>query len=127
MHRVGDRFDMKILRDGKPRTVSVVVGKNTEQAEAGAKLHPRLAGAVFAPLDENTAPDAGDVRGVVVQRLQPRSPAARIGLRQGDIIIGVNRQRVASMKDFEKLAGADQAELLLHVRRGNNAFFIVVQ
>ena len=53
-----------------------MVGKNTEQAEAGGKLHPRLAGAVFAPLDENTAPDQGDVRGVVVQRIQPRSPAA---------------------------------------------------
>jgi len=127
MHRVGDRFDMKILRDGKPRTVSVVVGKNTEQAEAGGKLHPRLAGAVFAPLDENTAPDQGDVRGVVVQRIQPRSPAARLGLRQGDVVIGVNRQRVTDMKSFEKLAGADQPELLLHVRRGNNAFFIVVQ
>ncbi len=127
LHRVGDRVELKVLRDGKPRGVTVVAGKNTEQAAAGAKLHPRLAGALFAPVDENTAPEQGDVRGVVVQRIQPRSPAARLGLRQGDIIIGVNRQRIAGMKDFEKLAGADQKELLLHVRRGNNAFFIVVQ
>ncbi len=126
LHKVGDRIDLKVLRDGKPRDIAVVVGKNTEQAEAGIKLHPRLAGAVFAPMDEATAAE-GDVRGVVVQRLQARSPAARIGLRQGDIIIGVNRQRVTGMKDFEKLAGVEQKELLLHVRRGNNAFFIVVQ
>jgi len=126
LHKVGDRIDLKVLRDGKPRTIGVVVGKNTEQAEAGAKLHPKLAGAVFAPVDESTAPE-GDARGVLVQRLAARSPAARIGLRQGDIIIGVNRQRVTGMKDFEKLAGEDQKELLLHVRRGNNAFFIVVQ
>jgi serine protease Do/serine protease DegQ len=127
LRRVGERVELKVLRDGKPRTVSVVIGKNTEQAEAGGKLHPRLAGAVFAPLDENTASSQGDVRGVVVQALAPRSPAARIGLRQGDIIIGVNRQRIAGMQDFEKLAGQDQKELLLHIRRGNNAFFIVVQ
>jgi Do/DeqQ family serine protease len=125
--RVGDRVEMKVLRDGKPRALTVVVGKNDEQAEAGGKLHPRLAGAVFAPVDESASAEDADLRGVVVQRLQPRSPAARIGLRQGDVIIGVNRQRVASMKDLEKLAGADQAELLLHVRRGGNAFFIVVQ
>jgi Do/DeqQ family serine protease len=125
--RVGDRIDFKVWRENKPRTVSVTVGKNTEQAEAGAKLHPRLAGAVFAPLDESTAPEEGDARGVVVQRIQPRSPAAALRLRQGDIIIGVNRQRITGMKDFEKLAGADQKELLLHVRRGSNAFFIVVQ
>jgi len=127
LRRVGERVDLKVLRDGKPRTVSVVIGKNTEQAEAGAKLHPRLAGAVFAPLDESTASGRGDVRGVVVQSLQPRSPAARIGLRQGDVIIGVNRQRIDGMQDFEKRAGQDQKELLLHIRRGNNAFFIVVQ
>jgi Do/DeqQ family serine protease len=126
LHKVGDKIDLKVLRDGKPRTIGVVVGKNTEQAEAGAKLHPKLAGAVFAPVDENTAPE-GDARGVLVQRLVARSPAARIGLRQGDIVIGVNRQRVQGMKEFEKLAGEDQKELLLHVRRGNNAFFIVVQ
>jgi serine protease Do/serine protease DegQ len=126
LHKVGDRIDLKVLRDGKPRTIGVVVGKNTEQAEAGAKLHPKLAGAVFAPVDEATAPE-GDARGVLVQRLAARSPAARIGLRQGDIIIGVNRQRVQGMKEFEKLAGEDQKDLLLHVRRGNNAFFIVVQ
>jgi Do/DeqQ family serine protease len=126
LHKVGDRIDLKVLRDGKPRTISVVVGKNTEQVEAGARLHPKLAGAVFAPVDETTAPE-GDVRGVLVQRVAARSPAARVGLRQGDIVIGVNRQRVTGMKEFEKLAGEDQKQLLLHVRRGNNAFFIVVQ
>ncbi|MGH8443152.1 MAG: DegQ family serine endoprotease, partial [Nevskiaceae bacterium] len=127
LRKVGDKVDLKVLRDGKPRNVIVTIGKNTEVAEAGGKLHPRLAGAVFAPMDESNSADRGDVRGVVVQQLQPRSPAARIGLRQGDVIIGVNRQRVTGMQDFGKLAGADQKDLLLHVRRGNNAFFIVVQ
>jgi Do/DeqQ family serine protease len=126
MMRVGDKVNFKVLREGKTSALTVVIGKNTEQAEAGGKLHPRLAGAVFAPADENSSRDQG-ARGIVAQRVQPRSPAARLGLRQGDVIIGVNRQRIATMQDFEKLAGADQAELLLHVRRGANAFFIVVQ
>jgi serine protease Do/serine protease DegQ len=128
MHRVGERVDLKVLREGKMRTITVVVGKNTEQeAEAGGgKLHPRLAGATFAPVDPGTAPK-GDAGGVAVQAVQARSPAARIGLRPGDVILGVNRQRIGGLKEFEKLAGADQKGLLLHVRRGNNAFFIVVQ
>jgi Do/DeqQ family serine protease len=122
--RVGDRVELKVWRDGKTRIVPVTIGKDTEQAAAGAKLHPRLAGAVFAPADESNAPDA---RGIVVKSIQPRSAAARIGLRQGDVILGVNRKRVETMAEFEKLAGEDQKELLLHVRRGNAAFFIVVQ
>ena len=127
--KVGDKVDMKILRDGKPRNVSVIIGKDTEQVAAGGKYHPKLAGATFAPVDESNTPDGvdpGDARGVLVQRLQARSPAARLGLRQNDIIIGVNRKRIESLADFEKLAGASEKELLLHVRRGNNAFFIVI-
>ena len=127
MMRVGDRVEFKVWRDGKTRIVPVTIGKDTEQAAAGKALHPRLAGAVFVPADESSAPDGGDVRGVVVQTIQPRSPAARLGLRPGDVIMGVNRQRVETMAQFEKLAGQDQKELLLHVRRGNNAFFVVVQ
>jgi Do/DeqQ family serine protease len=122
--KVGERVEFKVWRDGKTRMVPVVVGRDTEQAAAGGKLHPRLAGATFAPADESNAPDA---RGIVVQQIQPRSPAARLGLRQGDVILGVNRQRVESMEQFGRLAGEDQKELLLHVRRGSSAFFIVVQ
>jgi serine protease Do/serine protease DegQ len=126
MMRVGDKVEFKVWRDGKTRVVPVTIGKDTEQAAAGGKYHPRLAGATFVPVDESNAPD-DDVRGILVQRVQPRSPAARLGLRPNDIIMGVNRKRVETMKEFEQLAGEDQKELLLHVRRGNNAFFIVVQ
>ena len=128
LRRVGDRIEMKVLREGKPRAITVVIGKNTEQvAEAGGgKLHPRLAGATFAPIDENNAPAMREVRGVVVQRIVPRSPASRI-LREGDIIMAVNRQRISSIAELEKLAGAEQKQLLLHVWRENGAFFIVVQ
>jgi Do/DeqQ family serine protease len=124
--RVGERLQLRVLRDGKPRNVNVVIGKDTEQVAAGGKLHPRLGGAVFAPVDESNAPADGDVRGILVQRVQPRSPAARLGLRQGDVIIGVNRKRIESMTEFEKLAGEAQKEVLLHVRRGPSAFFIVI-
>src|SRR6185503_8167081 len=36
LRRVGDRVEMKVLREGKPKAITVVIGKNTEQvAEAG--------------------------------------------------------------------------------------------
>ena len=34
--------------------------------------------------------------GVAVSDIDPRSPAAASGLQKGDIIIGVNRQRINS-------------------------------
>ena len=80
----------------------------------------------FAPIDENTAPELGDVKGVIVRQVQRGAPAARF-LRPGDIVMSVNRKRVTTVADLEKLAGADQKQLMLHIRRGNNAFFLTVQ
>jgi S1-C subfamily serine protease len=126
LRRVGDRIAIKVLREGKPRTFTVTVGKEDEQVAAGGKLHPRLAGVEFAPIDENTAPELGDVKGVVVQRVQRNAPAARF-LRPGDIVMSVNRKRVTTVRELEKFAGVDQKQLVLHIRRGNNAFFLTVQ
>ncbi|HUS23573.1 MAG TPA: DegQ family serine endoprotease [Candidatus Binatia bacterium] len=124
--KVGDSVDLKVLRDGKPLNVRVTIGKDTEQASSGGKLHPGLAGAQFAPADESNAADEAERGGIAVRRVAPRSPAARNGLRTGDVIIAVNRKRVATMEQFEKLAGDGEKALLLLVRRGNNAFFVTI-
>lgn len=122
--RVGEKVQLDILREGKPRTLSVSVGKDGDQAAPGSAVNPKLQGATFIPADESNVD--GDVRGVVVSKIEPRSPAARTGLRPGDIIIGVNRRPVNSIEDFSKLTnGLD--ELLLHVRRGEGALFLIVQ
>ena len=122
--RVGEKVQLEILREGKPRTITVTVGKDSEQAASGATVNPKLQGATFAPADESNV--EGDVRGVVVAKIEPRSPAARTGLRQGDIVIGVNRRPVNTMEDFTRLT-TGQDELLLHLRRGDGALFLIVQ
>jgi Do/DeqQ family serine protease len=124
--RIGDQIDLTVLRDGKPRKVTLTIGKDTEQAAAGAELHPRLAGATFAQADESNSRDP-DLRGIVVQRVDPRSPAARSGLRPNDVITAVNRRPVTTMAEFQKLAGKKETELLLHIRRGNGALFLLLQ
>ena len=124
--RVGEKVDLTVLRDGKPRTITVTIGKDSEQAAAGGDLHPRLAGATFAPADESNSRDP-DGRGIVVKTVDPRSPAARAGLRPGDVITAVNRHPVATMAEFEKYAGKKESELLLHLRRGNGALFLLLQ
>jgi Do/DeqQ family serine protease len=124
--RVGEKVDLTVLREGKERAVTVTIGKDTEQAAAGSELHPRLTGATFGPADESNTRDP-DQRGIVVQRVDPRSPAARAGLRQGDVITAVNRRPVRTMDEFQKLAGKKEGELLLHIRRGNGALFLLLQ
>lgn len=123
--RVGDTVKLKVMREGKPRTLTVTIGKDDEAASTGEQLNPRLAGATFAPVDDS-ARDADANRGIRVQSVDPRSPAARAGLRQGDIIIGINRRPVTTMEEFRALAGG-KGQLLLHLRRGPGALFLLLQ
>jgi Do/DeqQ family serine protease len=123
--RVGEKVELSLLRGGKTRKVTVTIGKDEELA-AAESLHPRLAGATFGPPNPGSRLP-GDTGGVQVQRIDPRSPAARSGLREGDIIIGVNRQPVKGLEDFQKLASAKGGELLLHIRRGPGALFLIIQ
>ena len=124
--RVGDKVELKVLREGKTRNVTVVVGKDSEEAATADGLHPSLAGAMFGPVDEAAAKSAG-TKGVLVQKVAPGSPASRAGLRDGDIIIAVNRERVEDMAKFNKLAGVKDGQLLMHVQRGNGALFIIIR
>jgi serine protease Do/serine protease DegQ len=126
LRRVGDEVTLKLFRNGKARTVKVKLGDN-EVAAVGPVQNPRLQGATFGPPSPE-ARQAGIDNGAMVQSIEPRSPAARTGLRPGDIIIAVNRQPVDDVAGLQALLReAGDGELLLHVRRGPGALFLIVR
>ena len=108
-------------------TAKVEIGANQEVVAEGQSLSPRLEGAQFGP-PSDAARRAGIENGAMVTTLDPRSVAARTGLREGDIIIGVNRRAVKDVGDLQaRLKEAGKGELLLHIRRGPGALFLLVQ
>jgi serine protease Do len=52
--------------------------------------------------------------------------AEKAGLRMGDVVYGVNQQRLRSLDDFRRLVGqpADGTQLGLLVRRGKRDFYV---
>ncbi|MBA4286831.1 MAG: serine endoprotease DegQ [Xanthomonadaceae bacterium] len=129
--RVGDKVNLKILRDGKQKDVTVTVGKNTdnERTAAADALHPALKGATFGALagPAAEAAKAAGVKGVMITQVDPRSVAAKNGLRPNDIVLSVNRRPVATVADFERLAAQKEGQLLLQVLRGQGAFFVILE
>ncbi len=122
--RVGEKIVVDVIRDGKPLRLSAKVG---EPAQADSmNLHPGLKGAVYRDLQAGS-PAYGQLTGVEIAQVESGSPAARAGLRPGDIIVSVNRRRIANLSEFQQFAAPQQARLLLNVRRGNGAFFVIIE
>ncbi len=121
----GAAIDVGLLRDGKPITVNTSLKASDVQSLKGDTLDPRLAGIQFA--------DAADslqrlgIGGVSVTRIAASSRAFANGLRNGDIIVAVNRRDLAGAADFRQLVAAHPRQLMLTLLRGNEAYYLLLQ
>jgi serine protease Do/serine protease DegQ len=123
--RVGEKVHLKVLRNGKPVTITAEVAKEKKTTVAGERFNKRLAGATLGNIDPGH-PYYGHIEGVVVQNVSPGSPAWGVGLRKGDVIVSVNKHRVKSLDDMATaVKGSDR--VLLNVRRGSGAFFVIIE
>jgi serine protease Do/serine protease DegQ len=119
MLRIGDKVEIGLLRDGKPRTVTAIIAERSDAETANAvDINKGLDGAELN--------DAADGGGVLVKTIQEGSPAAQNGLRANDLIVGVGRTPVANTKALkEAVKGA--SVLVLNVRRGPAALLIQIR
>jgi len=106
----GDEVELTLIRKGKEIKIEVTLGeKRTDVIAANTKKTKRPKssdlGIVVEELTEERAKEWGlSVKGgVVVVAVQPYSPAEEAGIREGDIIIAVNGQKVKSIKELKKL------------------------
>jgi len=116
MLRVGDKVEIGLLRDGKPRKVTALIAERSETEAANAvDINKGFEGADLAD-----APDGG---GVLVRTVQEGSPAAQAGLRANDLIVGVGRTPISNTKALRE-AAKGASVLVLNVRRGSAVVLI---
>jgi serine protease Do len=68
------------------------------------------------------------LRGALVAGVEEGSPAARVGLRPGDVITQANREPIGSAADLTRVIGQLRrgTNLLLLVQRDGNSRFVVL-
>jgi serine protease DegQ len=128
--RRGGQMQRVTLRVAEPRRVAVAEAprggepQGGQGGEGGGSLSAM--GATF----RDKRPGDGfpqQVEGAVVASVQSGSLAERSGLAAGDLVIGVNGERVASANDLSAALRNVAGNATLFVARGNNLIQIPVQ
>jgi len=141
--KVGKQKEIKVLREGKETTLTLVLGERPsdqvlakteapgEKPPAMAKLDNVLSGlAVEAITAENRNQFGipGEAKGVVVANVESGSAVEAAGIQPGDLIQEVSRTAVKTLDDYQQIASKiakDELVVLLVNRRGNNLFVAV--
>jgi len=117
---LGEALQVEYFREGKARQSQLIIQSVPETN--GADLDFRLAGAKFAGLTARQ--NQQSLSGVLLDELDQRSLLAREGLAEGDIITGVNRQRVHNLDDFKRAFDQPRSSVLLQISRRGRAYIV---
>lgn len=127
----GTAVELSIWRDGKEQKISVTLGKLDEAAAPTEEQQQAPAEEPAAPAPTSVGltlvPNSGG-EGLLIQDVDPNSPAAEKGFAVGDTILEVNNQAVKSVEDFEKaitaVKDAGRSTALVKAQRDGNTRFI---
>lgn len=134
----GQKAQLTVLRDGKERSIDVKVGERPEDHDGdegeespAADPAPRvdLLGLSVQPVQPARAQRLGVEGGVQVAQVRPDGPAARAGMRPGDVIVEMQRQPVRSMAEYNaaisQLGSGEMA--LIRVQREDSSVYVAVR
>jgi serine protease Do len=123
----GKRIAVQVERHGKPTTIDVTLGELPAERQAPVQVEGGLlSGLSVQPLDQAQrqrlhVPD--DIDGVVVTGME-RGGTTPTGVREGDVIVEVNRKPVTTVEAFQSAARAAGDQVLLLVYRDGATIYL---
>ncbi|MCL5281987.1 MAG: Do family serine endopeptidase [Planctomycetes bacterium] len=123
MHKPGSKVEVVVLREGKRKTISITLDKRPQGGTEEVGGVAKTAGPLGLSLQTLTRPLATQLgyeglAGVVVDDVEPGSPADEYGLEPEMLITEVNREAVRNVKQFNEAVARAKAKgkVLLRVR-----------
>ncbi|CAN5338712.1 Do family serine endopeptidase [soil metagenome] len=146
--RTGDTIKIEVLRDGKPKMLTVKSGDREKglaindidpgstpaAPEKPALAPPGELGLRLGALDDASRKTYGlsaSQKGVVIDGVKPTSDAGKKGIQRGDVIVNVNDKAVSSPEDVAAAVAAakklNRPSVYLLVGRKGNQFGLSVK
>jgi serine protease Do len=126
----GQKVPMDIFRNGKPLTLTVTLASSDSATAVKPKSTAPQSGWFGLTVEElpRNLKTRG-LSGVIVAEIDPDGVAADAGIQQGDIILSVNRQKVANVAEYARaMKEADQkGSVAILVKRGNNSIYFALK
>jgi len=116
---IGSKVTLGLLRDGKPVNVSLELQQSSQNQVDSSTIFSGIEGAEMS--------NKGEDKGVVVNNVKANSPAARIGLKKGDVIMGANQQPVKNIAELRKILDSKPSVLALNIQRGDSSIYLLMQ
>jgi serine protease Do len=127
---VGKTVSIKIFRNGKIISVKATMAEMEEPTEVAKAPSRKPLGITVQDITPEIARSLGleATTGVVVTVVESGTPAAKAGIRRGDVIHKVNRKPIEDAEDFKRAieTAKDKENILLLIRREGNNLFVVV-
>lgn len=133
----GEKVDIVVIRDGKTKMIELEIGERpTETAERAIEEDAEVISPLFLGVGLQTLQDEirepldipGDIGGVIVTDVQSGTPAAKAGIRRGDVIVEVDKKLIENLDDFRKVMDDyDEDKIMVVIYRGGGYFYRIIR
>jgi serine protease Do len=129
---VGDTINVKLIREGKEKTIKVKLGKRpADDPDSPVQNEDYdILGLKLKPMDADLARKLGypeTLKGLVLMDIQQGSKVSASILRPGDLLMEINRHKIDTLEQYrqylKKLNKGETVQLLF--RRGNSQVFVI--
>ncbi len=125
---VGEEINLAVLRDGKPLSMKAKISSKEPELTIDQTFGIEIDRLTQTWMDKYRY--RSGTEGVIITHIDPRGAAASKGLQEGDLIIGINKQKITDAKTYReiisKLLETKKEKVLIQFVRGKQSGFVIL-
>ena len=132
----GTKTQLKVLRNGEPKTLNIQLGELPEEvAQESRKLTGKAVEEGLGLIVQEINPEirntfeTGISEGVIITNVAPGGTAASAGLEPGDVILEINKNKVSNLDNYKKTMDSvsEGQNVLFLIQRGSNTIYVALK